>query len=208
MAARSESGSWPRVYAPRSSRQARQSSAVIAHLLERVAQRPQSVVHAALDRSLRDAELQGDLSVGAPAQVGLHEYRAVLVADPPQSLLDLPADEHVLERLVRHLRDVSGDDGASRARAAQVDPDVSQNREEPGSKRPDLGIEAIAGAPGAQERVLDGLLGHARILERSQGESVELAGMRRVCLADVRLSRECPLDHRSFHVLGDSMRLT
>src|SRR3954463_1850086 len=106
------------MYAPRSSRPARQSAAGIAHLLERVAQRPQSVVDAALDRPLRDAELRGDLSIGAPAQVGLHEHRAMLVADAPQRFLDLPADEDVLERLVRHLRNVSGHDGTRRARAA------------------------------------------------------------------------------------------
>src|SRR3954451_7120517 len=132
----------------------RWSSAVIAHLLECVAKRPQAVVDTTLDRSLGHAQLQRHLGVGPPSQVGLDQHSAVLVADAPQRLLDLPADQDLLEWLVSLLRDVAGHDRAIRARPAEIDHHATQDRKQPGPERADLRVESVAGPPRAQESVL------------------------------------------------------
>src|SRR4051812_37922949 len=146
---RSSSVSWPRTRAPIRSRHWRHCSGFIAHLLERIAKRLEPVVDAAFDRAFGHAELRGDLCVGAPAKVGLHQDAAMLLADPAQRFLDLPVEQYVFERLVTLLGQLGADDRSGRAGAAQIDHDVAKDREQPGAERAELGIEAISGAPGA-----------------------------------------------------------
>ena len=126
----------------------------------------------------------------------------MLVADPAQRFLDLPAEEHLLERLVPPLGEVAGRDRASRSGTAKIDEHIAEDREEPIPKRSDLRVESIACPPSSQEGVLYGLLGHPRILERSQRKSVELSRVRGVGLADVGFTRKRSLSHLESAVLG------
>ena len=82
--------------------------------------------------------------------------------------------------------------GPGGAGAAEVDDDVAQDREQPGPQRADLRVEALAGAPGADEGLLHRLFGQAGVAERAHREPVELAGVRGVGLADVALASQCP----------------
>jgi len=73
----------------------------------------------------------------------------VLVADPPQCLLDLPGEQDLLQGFVARLGGAHRDTGPRGARAAEVDHHVAQDREQPGSKRSQLRVEALACPPGA-----------------------------------------------------------
>ena len=81
-----------------------------------------------------------------------------------------------------------GTDGAG---AAEVDDDVAQDREQPGAQRADLRVEALAGAPGADEGLLDRLFGEPGVAERAHREPVQLAGVGGVGLTDVSLAGQC-----------------
>src|SRR5581483_976867 len=129
--ARSSGSSCPSTSAPIRSRQGRHSSAVISHLLEGVSERPQSVVDAALDRSLGNAELRRHLRVRATPQVRLHQDPPMLLPDPSQRLLDLPVQEDVLERLMPPVGHLAADPGPSGASAPEVDDHVAEDREQP-----------------------------------------------------------------------------
>jgi hypothetical protein len=88
----------------------------------------------------------------------------MLLPDPPQRLLDLPVQQHVLEGLVPPLGQLAAGSRPRRPRTAQVDHDVAEDREQPGAQRAELGVEAICGPPGSQEGLLHRLLAQPGIL--------------------------------------------
>ena len=126
----------------------------------------------------------------------------MLLANPSQGFLHLPVEQYLLERLVPLLGQLRGNARPRRAGPAQIDDDVAKDREQPGPERAELGIEAISGSPGAQEGVLDRLLGELSVVEGAQREAVELAGMGRVGLAEPRLLGENDVSHRPDDLVG------
>ena len=126
----------------------------------------------------------------------------MLLADPPQRLLDLPTQEHLLEGLVALLGQLGRDPRPRRAGPAEVDHDIAVDREQPGAQRAQLGIEAVGCLPSPEEGVLHRLLGQPGVLERAEREAIELAGVCRVGLAHAGFAGQETISH----VRWDSIR--
>ena len=140
-------------------------------------------------------ELDRDIAVGAALVVHLDERGAVLVAEHPQRLLDLPRGEHPLEGLVderavvdRRVRD--RERGPHRPGAREVDHDVADDREQPRAQRTELVVEPVGGPPGAHEGLLHGFLGQAPVAQRPHGEAVQLRAVRGVHGANAVVGRQ------------------
>jgi len=127
--------------------------------------------------------------------VDFDERGAVLVAEHAERLLDLPRGQHAFEGLVDEHAVVDrcigrGEPGSNRPRAREIDHDVADDREQPGTQRAERVVEAVSCSPGAHERFLHSLLRQASVAQGTHGEAIQLGAVRGIDGTDPVVGRQ------------------
>ena len=155
--------------------------------LEQGPQLTQRVVQPAAHRPGGDAELGGHLGVRPVAQHGLDHDVPVGRAEPARASSSSSRSTTVSSWVAAATRAAgssgrrSADTGGRRARApGHVDGDVVHVVSSQARERPAGGVEGRAGAPGADQRLLGGLLGERGVPEDAASAGDQPAPVRRV----------------------------